>query len=196
MSSSKTFDLKVIQRSGPQHVFQSLNREEHSALSKHFAARKVRVKNEMDEVETLKDVLSDDDDEEMDEEEEETSKARPSSKKKEADADAMDEDEDSEGEKARAKGLPIACPYSLLFRPAQRTKTLRQALPTTAVPRRHQVTREAPRRAAMTWTKSVPRRRRKSPTTEPAVRCHFLANHRSALVVLPMPDHEERSPKT
>lgn len=105
VSSSKTFDLKVIQRSGPQHIFQSLNREEHSALSKHFAARKVRVKNEMDEVETLKDVLSDEDeDEEMEDEEEEDSsraKARKSSsgsKRREAAPNAMDEDEDSEGE--------------------------------------------------------------------------------------------------
>jgi structure-specific recognition protein 1 len=102
VSSSKTFDLKVIQRSGPQHVFQSLNREEHSALSKHFAARKVRVKNEMDEVETLKDVLSDDDDDEEMDDEEDTSRSKAktsggSSKRREAAADAMDEDEDSEG---------------------------------------------------------------------------------------------------
>lgn len=104
ISSSKTFDLKVIQRSGPQHVFQSLNREEHSALSKHFTARKVRVKNEMDEAESLKGVLSEEDeDEDMEEdaaEEDSRSRAKGSgaSKRKEAAADAMDEDEDSEGE--------------------------------------------------------------------------------------------------
>lgn len=105
VSSSKTFDLKVIQRSGPQHIFQTLNREEHSALSTHFSARKVRVKNEMEEAETLKEILSDedDDDEEMEDEEEEAEKSRSKGRSsngtsKKADANAMDEDEESEGE--------------------------------------------------------------------------------------------------
>ena len=49
VSSGKTFDLRVITKSGPEHHFQSLNREEHEKLNVHFAERKIRIKNEMAE---------------------------------------------------------------------------------------------------------------------------------------------------
>jgi structure-specific recognition protein 1 len=134
VSSSKTFDLKVIQRSGPQHIFQSLNREEHSALSKHFAARKVRVKNEMDEAEALKAALSDEDeemeDEEDDEEEEQSSRAKAKgssgSRREAAPPAELDEDDDDESEgktvvtRDRLRGLGKRCAdfmsFSYIFR--------------------------------------------------------------------------------
>ncbi|UZJ54955.1 hypothetical protein CBS101457_004275 [Exobasidium rhododendri] len=109
VSSSKTFDLKVIQRSGPQHVFQSLNREEHSALSKHFTARKVRVKNEMDEVEALKAALSDEDedeDEEMDDDddEEDSSRAKVTKASEDEDFEASSSDDGSPSEASSDEG--------------------------------------------------------------------------------------------
>lgn len=94
VSTSKTFDLKVVQRNGTQTIFAAVNREEHDALSKHFTNRKVRVKNEMAETVALGDVLSDDDEEMEEEEEADSRRHRPAKKGREA--DAMDEDEDSE----------------------------------------------------------------------------------------------------
>lgn len=98
VASSKTFDLRVIQRSGPEHTFQSLSREEHDALSKHFSARKVRVKNEMAEAaEAMAAVAAlsdDDDDEDMDDASD--SGARKRVKKPTKASNAMDDDDDDE----------------------------------------------------------------------------------------------------
>ncbi len=49
VTSGKTFDLRVVTKSGPEHHFQSLNREEHEKLHAHFSERKLRIKNEMAE---------------------------------------------------------------------------------------------------------------------------------------------------
>jgi structure-specific recognition protein 1 len=115
VSSSKTFDLKVVQRTGPEHTFQSITREEHDALEAHFQRRKVRVKSEMNDIDPAAAVMAElsDDDEEMadiitDDDEEDGGRKRKSkakaSKASAKAADAMDEDEDSEGECCRGRG--------------------------------------------------------------------------------------------
>lgn len=166
VSSSKTFDLKVIQRSGPQHVFQSLNREEHSALSKHFSARKVRVKNEMDEVEAMKDLMSEDEeDEEMDEDEEDASRAMAKSgSSKQAPADAMDEDEDSEGKPQRRYRKDA----SLLITPLATLRLLQKMKTSKKIPRtkRAHRMRRAMKEGTATAERSHPRRRRRMQRTD------------------------------
>lgn len=49
VASSKTFDLRVASKSGVEHTFQSISREELDRLKAHLADRKVRIKNEMAE---------------------------------------------------------------------------------------------------------------------------------------------------
>jgi structure-specific recognition protein 1 len=174
VSSSKTFDLKVIQRSGPQHVFQSLNREEHSALSKHFSARKVRVKNEMDEVEAIKDILSDeDDDEEMEEDEEETSrsKAKSGSSRKEAAADAMDEDEDSEGKSYTTQRGN--CFANRIVRSLQKMKTSKR-VHLMKLAHRTLLVMTAKEEEAATAVKSLLRRKRRRPKIDSPFICTFI----------------------
>ncbi|PWY99997.1 putative POB3-protein that binds to DNA polymerase I [Testicularia cyperi] len=84
VASSKTFDLRVATRSGTEHTFQSISREELDRLKAHLAERKVRIKNEMAEetgglaAAAAAGLLSDDEDEEM------------------RDVNGADDDEDSE----------------------------------------------------------------------------------------------------
>ncbi|PWN43566.1 SSrecog-domain-containing protein [Ceraceosorus guamensis] len=111
VASAKTFDLKVVQRSGPEHTFQSITREEHDALNAHFTARKIRVKSEMNDADAAAAaadaLLDDDDDDDLadiitdDEDEEEGGRKKSSGSggkksKKSRGADAMDVDEDEE----------------------------------------------------------------------------------------------------
>lgn len=49
VASSKTFDLRVSTKSGTEHTFQSISREELDRLKGWLADRKVRVKNEIAE---------------------------------------------------------------------------------------------------------------------------------------------------
>ncbi|EPQ26801.1 uncharacterized protein PFL1_05779 [Pseudozyma flocculosa PF-1] len=49
VASSKTFDLRVINKSGSEHTFQSISREELDRLKAHLGERKVKIKNEMAE---------------------------------------------------------------------------------------------------------------------------------------------------
>lgn len=71
VASSKTFDLRVTTKSGTEHTFQSISREELDRLKAWLADRKVRIKNEMAEetgglaAAAAAGLLSDDDDEEM-----------------------------------------------------------------------------------------------------------------------------------
>lgn len=98
VASSKTFDLRVNTRSGSEHTFASINREEHDRLNAHFAERKLRIKNEMQESEmgvAAAAALLDDDDSEGDDDDSDRG-ARKSKKKAAAAAAGADDDEDSE----------------------------------------------------------------------------------------------------
>jgi len=47
MASARTFDLKIIQKSGPEHNFTLIAQEEHKGIETLLKAKKVHVKNDM-----------------------------------------------------------------------------------------------------------------------------------------------------
>ncbi|KAH8082021.1 SSrecog-domain-containing protein [Cristinia sonorae] len=62
-TAARTFDLKIVTKSGPEYSFTSVNKEEHEITETYLKEKKVKVKNEMMEGELIMNV--DDDDEEM-----------------------------------------------------------------------------------------------------------------------------------
>ena len=67
-STGRTFDLKIVTKSGPEHNFTSINRDEHEITETYLKDKKVRVKNEMvpDADLLLAAVAGDDDDDDDD----------------------------------------------------------------------------------------------------------------------------------
>ncbi|KAH9948881.1 SSrecog-domain-containing protein, partial [Amylocystis lapponica] len=63
-TAARTFDLKIVTKSGPEYTFTSLNKEEHEGTEAYLKEKKVKVKNEMMEGELILGP-DDDDDEEM-----------------------------------------------------------------------------------------------------------------------------------
>ncbi|KZO96000.1 SSrecog-domain-containing protein [Calocera viscosa TUFC12733] len=76
MATAKTFDLRITQKSSGDLIFSSINKEEHGKIEEYLKAKKVRVKNELqeelaeaaglsedeeDEDEDMQDVQSDED---------------------------------------------------------------------------------------------------------------------------------------
>lgn len=67
-TAARTFDLKIVTKSGPEYTFTAINKDEHEPMEAWLKEKKVRVKNEM-----LQDVdmllgpagAGDDEDEEM-----------------------------------------------------------------------------------------------------------------------------------
>ncbi|TIA87480.1 hypothetical protein E3P99_03137 [Wallemia hederae] len=49
ISSSRTFDLRVVQRSGGENIFSGINREEHEPLEEFLTSKKVKTKNNLNE---------------------------------------------------------------------------------------------------------------------------------------------------
>lgn len=46
-AAGRTFDIKIVTKSGPEHNFTSINKEEHEITEAYLRDKKVRVKNEM-----------------------------------------------------------------------------------------------------------------------------------------------------
>jgi len=46
-AAARTFDLKIVTKSGPEHNFTSLNKEDHELVETYLKDKKVKVKNEM-----------------------------------------------------------------------------------------------------------------------------------------------------
>ncbi|THH15843.1 hypothetical protein EW146_g4688 [Bondarzewia mesenterica] len=46
-AAARTFDLKIVTKSGPEYTFTSINKEEHEPTDAYLKDKKVRVKNEM-----------------------------------------------------------------------------------------------------------------------------------------------------
>lgn len=63
MASARTFDLKITQKSGPEHTFTSIAREEHEGIESFLKTKKVRVTNDMADGDTIMTVPEDSDDE-------------------------------------------------------------------------------------------------------------------------------------
>lgn len=65
-SASRSFDLKITTKSGPEYVFSSIMKEEKNGVEAYLIERKVKVKNEkVPEGEVVMVGDDDDDDEEM-----------------------------------------------------------------------------------------------------------------------------------
>lgn len=66
-TAARTFDLKIVTKSGPEHTFTSLNKEEHEPIESYLKDKKIKIKNEM--VQDVDMLLAagvvDDEDEEM-----------------------------------------------------------------------------------------------------------------------------------
>ena len=87
-TAARTFDLKIVTKSGPEYTFTSINKEEYEATDAYMKEKKVRIKNEMMEGELIMGV--DDDDEEM------QSVASSGEEAPKPRTGAFDDDEDSE----------------------------------------------------------------------------------------------------
>lgn len=99
VTSSKTFDLKVHTRSGPEHTFASIQREEHDKLNAYFADRKLRIKNEMNEDlsgAAAAALLGEESDEEMDDGDSDSGQRRAKKKAVAAGGEMDDDDDDDE----------------------------------------------------------------------------------------------------
>ena len=64
MATSRTFDLKIVTKSGAAHLFSSINKEEHEGVEQYLLSKKLRIKNTMAEEMALPLVDDDDDDDE------------------------------------------------------------------------------------------------------------------------------------
>lgn len=64
MTSARTFDMIVSTKTGPEHTFSAINKEEHEAIEQYLRGKKVRVKNQIVEDLAVA-ALDDDEDEEM-----------------------------------------------------------------------------------------------------------------------------------
>lgn len=62
MTTSRTFDITVTTKSGPEHTFSSINKEEHEGVEEYLKGKKLRVKNKIAE-DLIVPALDDDDDE-------------------------------------------------------------------------------------------------------------------------------------
>jgi structure-specific recognition protein 1 len=68
-TAARTFDLKIVTKSGPEYTFTSINKEEHEVTETYLKDKKIRIKNEMvpdaDVLMAAAGVDEDDDDDEM-----------------------------------------------------------------------------------------------------------------------------------
>ena len=62
MTSSRSFDLSIVTKTGPEYTFTSINKEEHEALETYLKEKKIRVKSQMNDADLAMAALEDDDD--------------------------------------------------------------------------------------------------------------------------------------
>ena len=65
MATSRTFDLVIVTKSGPEHTFSSINKEEHENLEGYLKGKKLRVKSTVAEDLAAPALDDEDEDEEM-----------------------------------------------------------------------------------------------------------------------------------
>ena len=97
-AAGRTFDLKVITKSGPEHTFTSINKGEHEVTEAYLRDKRVKVKNEMvpDADLLLAAVAGDDDDEDMASVVSSDSDTRAKARQKAARGGADDDDSEEE----------------------------------------------------------------------------------------------------
>ncbi|KAK1216887.1 FACT complex subunit [Marasmius sp. AFHP31] len=93
-TAARTFDLKIVTRSGTELTFTNINKEEHEPTESYLKEKKIRLKNEMvADAELLAAAVADDDDEDDEDMRSVSSSGKRPVKSSRA---AMDDDEDSE----------------------------------------------------------------------------------------------------
>ncbi|KXN81805.1 FACT complex subunit POB3 [Leucoagaricus sp. SymC.cos] len=97
-AAARTFDLKITTKSGPEHTFTSINKEEHESVDAYLKDKKIKIKTEMmPDVEMMLAAGGDDDeDDEMQsiDSDDDRGKSKPS--KRGGDDEDSEEDEDFE----------------------------------------------------------------------------------------------------
>ncbi|KAJ3575858.1 hypothetical protein NP233_g827 [Leucocoprinus birnbaumii] len=99
-AAARTFDLKIITKSGPEHTFTSINKEEHESVDVYLKDKKIKIKTEM--VPDVEMMLAagvgddDDDDDEMQSIDSDDDQPRKSKPSKRGDDDDSEEDDDFE----------------------------------------------------------------------------------------------------
>lgn len=95
-AAARTFDLKIITKSGPEHTFTSINKEEHESVDVYLKDKKIKIKTEM--VPDVEMMLAagvgddDDDDDEMQSIDSDDDQPRKSKPSKRGDDDDSEED--------------------------------------------------------------------------------------------------------
>ncbi|KDR83147.1 hypothetical protein GALMADRAFT_1349439 [Galerina marginata CBS 339.88] len=97
-AAGRTFDIKIVTKSGPEHTFTSINKEEHEITEAYLRDKKIRVKNEMvPDADLLLKAVVDDEDDDMQSVVSDDSDGRGKKAVKKsggADDDSSEEDED------------------------------------------------------------------------------------------------------
>ena len=112
-TAARTFDLKIVTKSGPEHNFTSINKEEHEVTEVYLKDKKIRVKNEMvpDADLLLAAAAGDDEDDDMqsvissDEDKPRGQKKAPRPKR---------DDDDDESEEDGTSFISFDCPSSVM----------------------------------------------------------------------------------
>lgn len=163
LPSARTFDLNVRLKGDSDHpiIFSALNKEELTTIEEHLRAKKIRVKNEMDELAAAEVAALGDDDDDDDDDDMDVDKAAVK------DLLGEEDDEDSEGALALS-GARVPAPdtdsaRSLVSFTSQSTRTSRPSLNRTAA-----VEGAATRTRTRTPGATSPRRKRPRPTSEQA----------------------------
>ncbi|KIM89500.1 hypothetical protein PILCRDRAFT_813432 [Piloderma croceum F 1598] len=132
-TAARTFDLKIVTKSGPEYTFTSLNKEEHEPTETYLKEKKIKIKNEMvqdvdmmlaagevdDEDEEMQSVASSDDEpakprlggDDEDSEEDEDFKASDSDSgspsESDSDSDGAKTASDASGDRDMTKGAKL-----------------------------------------------------------------------------------------
>ncbi|KAJ7367207.1 SSrecog-domain-containing protein [Mycena albidolilacea] len=106
-TTARTFDLKIVTKSGPEYMFVSINKEELEPTESYLKEKKIRVKEIVPDAELVMAAVDDDDDDDMQSVESDEDK-RPRIKS----SKDNDDDESSEDEDFQASGSDSGSPSS------------------------------------------------------------------------------------
>ncbi|KAG6813589.1 hypothetical protein H0H92_009633 [Tricholoma furcatifolium] len=97
-TAARTFDMKIITKSGPEHSFTSINKEDHEPVETYLKDKKIKVKNEVvPDADLLLAAAGDDDDDDDDDMQSVDSDDRPArSKPSKGGLDDEDSEEDED----------------------------------------------------------------------------------------------------
>ncbi|KAG6903162.1 hypothetical protein C0995_004710 [Termitomyces sp. Mi166 len=109
-AAARTFDLKIITKSGPEHSFTSINKEDHELVETYLREKKIKVKNEMvpDADLLLAAAAGDDDDDDEEMQSVDSDDDRP--RVKQSKGGGMDDDDSEDDEDFQASDSDSGSP--------------------------------------------------------------------------------------